>query len=204
MANLPYTIIGGVSFYLFLVPPTEAGIVCLLRPNTGGMVATNAAISLLHFTVRRLIKVFPQFSGEDQACICAGVMLFQKAFAHPAIYTNFVLSIIFKSEVWDVVVSYFRIGQFHNHFLSFVAVLLIAVTENAHFGVLTAFLSTATYHFATNKPQSCIVGGETTLYTITLGSEYCNCRRLNYRLMTGQKGREKYVEIAGKNYVRLS
>ena len=50
--------------------------------------------------------------------------------------------------------------------------MLAEVAEIARFGIITAFLITATYHFATNEPQSCIVGGETTLYTITLGFLY--------------------------------
>ena len=36
--------------------------------------------------------------------------------------------------------------------------------ENAYFGVLTAFLTTAMYHFATNEPQSYVLGGDSTLY----------------------------------------
>ena len=95
-------------------------------------------------------------------------MLFQKPLAHLAIYADFTLSAIVKSKVGDVVVSYFRIGQFHNIVLSFVAICWWKLQKSLIFGIITAFLTTATHHFATNEPQSCIVGGETTLYTLTL------------------------------------
>jgi hypothetical protein len=36
------------------------------------------------------------------------------------------------------------------------------------FCVLTAFLITAMYHFATNEPQSYVLGGDSTLYIVTL------------------------------------
>ena len=50
--------------------------------------------------------------------------------------------------------------------------MLFAVDKKARFYVLTTFLTTAMYHFATNEPQSYVLGGDSTLYIVTLGIEY--------------------------------
>ena len=46
--------------------------------------------------------------------------------------------------------------------------MLFAVDKKARFYVLTTFLTTAMYHFATNEPQSYVLGGDSTLYIVTL------------------------------------
>ena len=46
--------------------------------------------------------------------------------------------------------------------------MLSAVDKSARFYVFTAFLTTAMYHFATNEPQSYVLGGDSTLYIVTL------------------------------------
>lgn len=53
-------------------------------------------------------EMFPQFSKEKHPIVNARVMFLQKPLAHPAIYTDFVLGIIIKRKVREVVAGELR------------------------------------------------------------------------------------------------
>ena len=76
--------------------------------------------------------------------------------------------------------------------------MLSAVVKNICFGVLTAFLTTAMYHFATNEPQSYVLGGESTLYIVTLDWLLNSTRRPGHPLTIVFIGKGKSGEITGK------